>query len=82
MAFTKQEGIKIQNEQIAYWLKSIKDKKKKREFIRQTNILKKSNSSAKDGYQIKRGTDIEGIFYKVNLGYSDKDYSDHVMSFD
>jgi hypothetical protein len=80
--FTIQQAIKIQRDQINYYAKGIKDKKKKAEFLRATKELVKQNKDAKTPYEIPRGTQIEELYYKINLGYSDEQYGNYCRSMD
>ena len=80
--FTKQDAIKIQNEQIRWYSNLIKDSKKKAEFMKAIRELKKRNAKAQSPYEIPRGVEIEELYYKINLGYSDSQYQAYLSSLD
>jgi len=82
MVLTKKEAIKIQNKQIRYYLKLIKDKKKKNLFLKAVKKLKVKNKKARTGYDISRGVDIERLYFVIIKDYSDKEYWDYVGSLD
>lgn len=80
--FTIPKAIQIQKRDIYWWSSVIKDKKKKKEFLMAVKELQKKNEKAKTPYEIPRGVEIEHLFYKINLGYTDEEYAKHLRSYD
>ena len=67
-----------------WWEHSIKDVAKRQRF---NNAVKELLNNAKKQnpkslMDVPRGVDIERLFYKIGQGYTDKQYSEHLMSFD
>lgn len=80
--FTRADAIKIQSKQIKYYSNLIKDPKKKSMFLKKIRELKKGNAIARTPYEIPRGTQIEELYYKINLEYSDEQYYKYLESLD
>lgn len=78
--FTIKKAKMIQKRDIYWWSSIIKDKKKKKEFLMAVKELQKRNAKAKTPYEIPRGVDIEYLYYKIALGYTDEQYSKHLDS--
>jgi len=79
--FTVKQALKIQREQIRWYSGLIKDKKKKREFLRAVRKLTRKRKYSSP-YDVPRGVEIESLYYTISKGYSDSQYSDYLRSLD
>lgn len=67
-----------------WWEHYIKDNSKKEKFNKAVKELLNNSkmNNPKSLMDVPRGVDIEKLYYKISKGYSDKQYREHLMSFD
>jgi len=77
ISFSVAEAIKIQTEQLDFYLKSFSPEAAA--SIRQQ--ITANNAKAVTGFDIKRGVQIEQLVWKAR-GHSDSDYASYLRSMD
>jgi hypothetical protein len=84
-SFPASMGIRKAKMDIDWWkqsgLHSGQDKVKIQKFVVEANKLISGKKFAR-GMDVPRGINIEALYYKIVLGYTDKQYSEHLMSYD
>lgn len=80
---SKEDGLKIAIKQIAYYASSWFEKYDQREAFTSaaTEVVVESYTTAKTGFDVKRGVEIERIAYRA-LGKTEKEFSDFLASQD
>jgi len=83
--FGIRQGLKTSELQKDWWMHSMKSKANKKFFeTAWADMVQKKLKSGKvkTGYDVPRGIDVEHLFYKMEHGYSDKQYAKHLQSYD
>jgi hypothetical protein len=79
--FPVKYGLALHKLDVEWYSHNIKDATKRKEFVAAARKLI-TGKKFKNGMDVPRGVDVEHLYYKIDKGYTDKQYADYLQSLD